>query len=461
MTMASSCDVYVKTIPIDSIIITNRTRKEFGDINSLAESISAVELLQPIVINENNELVDGQRRIKAYVQLGRREIPYHRVNLEKIILGEFHANSNRKEFTTSERVKISAAVEELFRKYSRRVGRSTSNQKTHGNGMIHTELSSDSTNEGSKNSVVKLTTFSGRAKDNVSRYFGISRNTLEKEKEIVNAAELNPELFGELRRKVDLKEISIDRASREIRKQIKKAQILASVRHMANNASSNNITLLNGDFRDQSKTISDNSIDLIFTDPPYGVEYVHLYGDLAVIAYNALREGGSLVTYVGHNAIPKIIEMMEGGGLTYWWLIAVVLSGSFAKHYPKQVTIKWKPLLWFVKGDKLPTTDFLSDVIKSDTPSKVLHEWEQSTVEAEHIISRLTVEGQTVFDPMMGSGTTGAAAVQDNRKFIGIEIEPEKFEIAKARIGEAIRTNGTNQGSELSKIEGNEKMQRS
>jgi DNA modification methylase len=59
------------------------------------------------------------------------------------------------------------------------------------------------------------------------------------------------------------------------------------------------------------------------------------------------------------------------------------------------------------------------------------------------------VEGHTVFDPMMGSGTTGVAAVQDDRKFIGIEIESEKFEIAKDRIGEAIRTNRTNQGSEI------------
>ena len=42
-------------IPIDSVIITNRIRKDFGDINSLAESISTVGLLQPIVINENNE----------------------------------------------------------------------------------------------------------------------------------------------------------------------------------------------------------------------------------------------------------------------------------------------------------------------------------------------------------------------------------------------------------------------
>ena len=77
---------------------------------------------------------------------------------------------------------------------------------------------------------------------------------------------------------------------------------------------------------------------------------------------------------------------------------------------PRQVTIKWKPLLWFVKGERLFATDFLSDVVKSNAPSKELHEWEQSQIEAEHVISRLTVEGQTVCDPMMGSGTTGVAS---------------------------------------------------
>ena len=85
-----------QTIPIESIIIKDRTRKDFGNINSLAESISSVGLLQPIVINENNELIDGERRIKAYVRLERKQIPYYRVNLEAIILGELHANSNRK-----------------------------------------------------------------------------------------------------------------------------------------------------------------------------------------------------------------------------------------------------------------------------------------------------------------------------------------------------------------------------
>ena len=64
---------------ISSIIITNRTRKDLGNIDSLAESISSVGLMQPIVINENNELIDGQRRINAYNRLGIKEIPFFRL----------------------------------------------------------------------------------------------------------------------------------------------------------------------------------------------------------------------------------------------------------------------------------------------------------------------------------------------------------------------------------------------
>jgi site-specific DNA-methyltransferase (adenine-specific) len=46
---------------------------------------------------------------------------------------------------------------------------------------------------------------------------------------------------------------------------------------------------------------------------------------------------------------------------------------------------------------------------------------------------------ETILDPFMGSGTTGVAAVKLGRRFIGIEIEPRYFEIAKRRITEALR----------------------
>lgn len=50
-----------------------------------------------------------------------------------------------------------------------------------------------------------------------------------------------------------------------------------------------------------------------------------------------------------------------------------------------------------------------------------------------------TDEGETILDPFMGSGTTGVACVNLGRKFIGIEIEPKYFDIARRRIEEAYR----------------------
>lgn len=55
------------------------------------------------------------------------------------------------------------------------------------------------------------------------------------------------------------------------------------------------------------------------------------------------------------------------------------------------------------------------------------------------IIGDFTNEGQTILDPFMGSGTTGVAAVQMGRDFIGIEREPKYFDIACRRIEEAQR----------------------
>lgn len=56
-----------------------------------------------------------------------------------------------------------------------------------------------------------------------------------------------------------------------------------------------------------------------------------------------------------------------------------------------------------------------------------------------HLVNLFSNEGQTILDPFMGSGTTGVAAVQMGRKFIGIEKEPKHFDIACKRIEEAQR----------------------
>ena len=52
----------------------------------------------------------------------------------------------------------------------------------------------------------------------------------------------------------------------------------------------------------------------------------------------------------------------------------------------------------------------------------------------EYLIKTYTNEGETVLDFTMGSGTTGVACVNLNRSFVGIELDPDYYEICKARI---------------------------
>lgn len=57
----------------------------------------------------------------------------------------------------------------------------------------------------------------------------------------------------------------------------------------------------------------------------------------------------------------------------------------------------------------------------------------------EYLIRTYTNEGETVLDNCMGSGSTGVACVNTGRKFIGMELDPGYFEMAKQRIEKAVR----------------------
>jgi len=55
------------------------------------------------------------------------------------------------------------------------------------------------------------------------------------------------------------------------------------------------------------------------------------------------------------------------------------------------------------------------------------------------IVETVSGESQTILDPFMGSGSTGVAAIESARKFIGIELDPDYFDIACRRIEDAQR----------------------
>ena len=120
---------------------------------------------------------------------------------------------------------------------------------------------------------------------------------------------------------------------------------------------------------------------MIFTDPPYGKEYLPLYQELAKLAVRVLKPGGSLVFFVGHIILDEVIRIFNEFSLTnnnsinlkYWWTLAVKHSGHHTKIYPRYVFAEWKPLLWYVKGERandLVISNTIGDYIESTPPSK-------------------------------------------------------------------------------------------
>ena len=70
---------------------------------------------------------------------------------------------------------------------------------------------------------------------------------------------------------------------------------------------------------------------------------------------------------------------------------------------------------------------------------KPVHPTEKPITLLEYLIKTYTNEGETILDNCMGSGSTGVAAVNTGRSFIGIELDDHYFEVAKQRIEEAAK----------------------
>ncbi len=198
------------------------------------------------------------------------------------------------------------------------------------------------------------------------------------------------------------------------------------------------VRLIVGDFRNEILNLNDESVDLVFTDPPYGREAIPLYRDLAHESARVLKPGGSLICYVGHYAIPEVVGLMVPH-LRYWWMLCCKHNGNSARLTGVNVFVEWKPMLWFVKERRGGNTDFVSDLVESSQPTKDEHDWQQSEAEALYYIAHLTHPGDTVLDPFAGSGTTLIAAHKLDRISIGIEINEQSAEIAKVRIATATK----------------------
>lgn len=121
-----------RTVPVSSIKVGERYRKDMGDLPSLAASIKIRGQLQPIIVDSQMNLAAGERRLRAIQMLGWDTIEVKVVDLDSLLI-EHDENEFRKDFTVSERVAIGKAIEEKIVRSRAANGSYVSNPELNGN----------------------------------------------------------------------------------------------------------------------------------------------------------------------------------------------------------------------------------------------------------------------------------------------------------------------------------------
>jgi len=200
--------------------------------------------------------------------------------------------------------------------------------------------------------------------------------------------------------------------------------------------------LIEGDCFEVMANLEAESVDMVVLDPPYAKKFAWMYGALAKEAARLLKPGGSLLAIQATGTLPQALADIAASQLRYGWMIAMQAPyGSHGMVFGLEVEITWKGMSWWTKGKPRKRGRLASDsFICSSTLGKELHRWAQAEEWAEYCLG-MTRVGDSILDPMCGTGTLGWLAVQYGRRFVGIDNDPEMLEIARRRcqLAEAYR----------------------
>ena len=236
------------------------------------------------------------------------------------------------------------------------------------------------------------------------------------------------------------------------------------------------INLMQGDCLELMKDIPDGSVDMVLTDPPYGTtackwDSVIPFEPMWEQLKRVTKKNGAIVMTAAQPFTSALImsnvkmfkycwvweKTQAVGHLNAWRMpmrkhedVCVFSAGtvSYTPQLEDKPVKDQRPITNRTKtsdcygSHKLdahrcpPNKSMPRSILKIANQQRQVHPTQKPVALMEYLIKTYTNEGETVLDFTMGSGSTGVAAKNLNRDFIGIELDENYYNIAKERIGE-------------------------
>ncbi len=232
------------------------------------------------------------------------------------------------------------------------------------------------------------------------------------------------------------------------------------------------VQLLHGDCLEQFLNIPDKSVDLVLTDPPYGTtackwDRVIPFEPMWRQVWRVLKPNGAAV-FTASQPFTSALVMSQIEAFRHSWVWdkkaasnvmnarvsplkvhedVLVFGKQGVTYLPQMVKGKMRAKGGHPERDNIFGKQEAQQAVMSDEyfPKSILemsnasrtgkvHPTQKPVALMEYLIKTYTNEGGTVLDFTMGSGTTGVAAKNLGRRFIGIERDDKYFKIAQERI---------------------------
>lgn len=225
------------------------------------------------------------------------------------------------------------------------------------------------------------------------------------------------------------------------------------------------IDLRQGDCLEVMKSIPTGSVDLILTDPPYkttsrgssggtggmlksdinksGMVFKHntiKFDDWLPECYRVLKNDSHAYFMTNNKNLLPMLKAVESAGFKIFKTIIWAKNTAITNMYYMD---SHEYIIFCRKGKAKKINNCgAKSVLSFDNPRNKTHPTEKPVELMEVLAGNSSQESDIILDPFMGSGSTGVACVNTNRKFIGIELDPEYFKIAEERINTTTQSSG-------------------
>ena len=396
-------------IAVADIKIGDRFRKDFTGLEELKKSIEKVGLIEPIICDENNVLIAGERRLRAHRELKKETIDVKFIKdlneLEKKEI-ELEENIQREQFTWQEEVSAKAQLHQL-------------KQKLHG-------------------SAVKGHESGGWKVKDTAASLGEAIGTVSMDLQLARGIKAFPELLKEKSKTTAYKKLKQKQEAILQEELAKRLESRGLISHPS---------VIHGNCIEEMAKMEQGSVDLILTDPPYGIdigdsqtfgrqssqktyedsdEIVFDMLDKAVVQmFRVLKDDRHLFMFCAIDKANRVMDILRKYGFDVHHIPLIWDKGSGS--YPSQSTSfvhSYEPIIHAIKGKRLlnGTPRDVFPIARTSVTSKI-HPSEKPTQLLRDFINLTTLAGEKVLDPFAGSGSTLVAAKETNRQGIGIELD--------------------------------------